>query len=118
MPTKKKSSKLSNSKYLIKKLLHEDAKIFWPKEMGLAKRLLGFIPEIDFWEKCSVRYRPYSLSFFFTEEGVRDIRRMKRAVDFQPLPEEEVAEIQEEKIGEDIPTQPRKAKTVTDFLKI
>tara|TARA_B100000131_G_C17633398_1_gene416914 strand:- start:25 stop:381 length:357 start_codon:yes stop_codon:yes gene_type:complete len=82
--------------------------------MFLAKKMLEMIPEEEFWEEFPVHKNCEDLSWFFTDEGKKEVRNAKLTRSVK-LPEKVENEIGEEKLGEDFKIE-KKPKTIKDWL--
>ena len=113
---RKTKQKKFSVKDLVVKLIHPIKKgdrAFWGKEMTLLKKLIEKYPNIEFWEKASLKKVPSFAIYLTTEDRYLYIKYQEFL--FQPeTPKEEIKLA--EKTGEDYNTA-NKPKTIKDFLK-
>jgi len=58
-----------NKKEFVKRLLKEDAKIVWPKEMKMAQILFKIFPDDNFWETLKLKFKLNSLCWLLSDDG-------------------------------------------------
>ena len=123
LPEKKgKKNFKSKNHFLIHYALSESAKIFWPKEIKLAKKLLESFPELKFWRDHAFTIfdkKPNSLTAYLTSNNVKTLSinyhnfvKLKNL----DLDNRKCYTLEEEKIGED-KVYPKKNKSVLDFIR-
>ena len=87
---------------------------FWAREMTLLKRLLGQLPDLDFWCKVSFGEKFPSLAYLLTDIGKGQIRRKYNEFSFE-IPVAKTYNLGE-KTAEDRSIS-RKKKTIRSFLR-
>jgi hypothetical protein len=63
-----------NCKFLVSKLVKEEPKPDWAREIRNARFLLNGYPEFDFWQQLYLPYKLNSLAFLFSERGRAIVR--------------------------------------------
>jgi hypothetical protein len=58
-----------NKKEFIKRLLKEDTKIIWPKEMKMANLLFKIFPNQNFWNTLRLNFKLNSLCWLLSDDG-------------------------------------------------
>lgn len=58
-----------NKKEFIKRLLKEDAKIIWPKEMKMVSLLFKIFPKESFWKNLDIGFKLNSLCWLLSDDG-------------------------------------------------
>ncbi|MAF24963.1 hypothetical protein CL634_05245 [bacterium] len=112
----------SKNHFLIYHAISVSSKIFWPKEIKLAKKLLESFPNLEFWRDSAVGIfdrKPKSLTAYLTSENLKSLHykyhsytKMKD-LDFS---NRKCYTLEEGKVGDD-KTFPRKDKNILDFLR-
>ena len=108
-------------KLIVSKCCDDPKKIIsWGKEIKIAKKLLKSYPDIDFWVKLDLPYKPNTLSWFLTPEGksALEIGKLKIKHPARNTTSNVIKqhELKEKKIGED-KVLDKKPLTILDFLK-
>lgn len=120
MPIRVKTVKVTKKKgngellkYIVKKFVLE-GKIFWPRDMTVAKRLSIQFPEKEFWESFTFSNQFFSM-VHFQSVALDEIKEKYRIfkLDLTPKP---IYNLAKEKVGEDSKVD-LKPKTLMDFLK-
>jgi len=100
-------------KYLVNKFVLKE-KIFWPRDMTVAKRLSIQFPEKEFWESFSFANQFFSMVHF--QSVALDELKDKYRIFKLDLPAQPVYNLAKEKVGEDVFVS-LKPKSLMDFLK-
>ena len=122
LENKGKKNFKSKNHFLINYSLSESAKIFWPKEIKLAKKLLESFPNLKFWRDYAFTIfdkKPNSLTAYLTSDNFKILSisyhnfvKLKNL----DLNSRKSYTVKGEKIGEDKIYQ-KKDKNVLDFLR-
>jgi hypothetical protein len=115
---KRKSKKVDKNmdgklaKHIIVSFVH--GPINWPREMGIAKKLIKIAPDRKFWDSIVIKKFP-CLSALLTDDGKKFISESYAMFKFTPEKQQEFS-LAGIKFGEDtkIDTKP---KSVVDFLR-
>ncbi len=99
---------------IVNRFCGHNPKLYWAREIKIAKQLLKLEPEVSVW--LSLEHRKLSsLSWFLTDDGKLFIKTSKLKKDIN-IEEVSNPEVEEEKIGEDKIID-KKPKSLLDFLR-
>lgn len=82
-----------NKKEFIKRLLKEDAKIIWPKEMKMANLLFKIFPKESFWKNLNLGFKLNSLCWLLSDDGRKLLNKEYKKFNLN-LPETKIFEIE------------------------
>jgi hypothetical protein len=112
----------SKNHFLIYHAIQEPSKVYWPKEIKLAKKLLESFPNLKFWRDSAASIffkKPRSLTAYLTPENLKSLyykyhsyEKMKD-LDFS---NRKHYTLETGKVGKD-KKFPTKNKNILDFLK-
>ena len=120
-----KRFKRSDYAILVRLFLKDPTKINYPREYGLAKKLLLKYDDFTFWKSTLLdpkRKVLNSLAYFLTEEGkyfliynhhIHEKREKLSAI----LPENPETPLGKNKVGESLDLKPKKKTSLIDFIK-
>jgi len=91
--------------------------IAWAKEMKIMNDLIKKCDNPDFWFHARTEFQIPSLAWFLTDNGRKYLNDKYKKFNLELKNEPEVYEILDQKQGEDEVEQPRKIKTIMDFIK-
>lgn len=112
---KKKDEDYSFKQALVTKFLKNDRPINWPQEMRLATDLLKKYPDKQFWERYNLGFKLNTLFYFYSADGKKKLANYYNAKLNAIKTEENVVQLEENKVGEDIVIV-KKPLSVKDFL--
>lgn len=72
MAKKKALTKGKLAQIIVTKLVRKN-KIVWPRDMKMAKKLIDFYPEEEFWKSFEPRYQMFSLAYYLAEDGKKEL---------------------------------------------
>lgn len=109
-----KNTNHAKCQLIVSRFCGHNPKLYWAREIKIAKKLLKLEPEVSVW--LSLEHRKLSsLSWFLSDEGKLFIKTSKLKKELN-LKEVFNPEIKEEKIGED-KVMSKKPKSLLDFLR-
>lgn len=111
----KKPTQHQKCQIIISHFLSHKEFISWPKEIKIVKDLLKAIPDHTFWLSVQPPNPISTLSYFKTQEGelLIELTYKKHGIDLSP---KEKKVILGDKVGEDKVIEPKKPKTLMEFL--
>jgi hypothetical protein len=119
-----KRFKRSDYAILVRLFLREPTKINYPREYGLAKKLLATYDDFTFWKSTlldSKRSVLNSLAYFLTEEGKYFLKynhhiHQKRGELSAISPENPETLLEKNKVGDSLGLKPLKKFSLIDFI--
>lgn len=87
-----------NKKEFIKRLLKEDVKIIWPKEMKMANLLFKIFPDKIFWNNLNLNFKLNSLCWLLSDDGRKLLNKEYKKFNLK-LPETKKFEIENNNIA-------------------
>ena len=120
-----KRFKRSDYAILVRLFLKEPTKINYPREYGLAKKLLLKYDDFTFWKSTLLdpkRKVLNSLAYFLSEEGKYFLKynhhiHKKRGKLSAMSPENPETPLEETKVGKSLGLKPKKKLSLMDFIK-
>ena len=104
------SPKISNIyQYLVWKFCKDPAKVSWPKEISIAKKMLAKYSEYKFWGACDFGFKLNSLCFLLTPKGKYLLEVELKKYKFRMSPKKKAPRLGE-KVGEDYKPKPKRKK--------
>lgn len=87
-----------DKKAFIKRLLKENSKIIWPKEMKMVKSLVKIFPNENFWNSLELNFKLNSLCWFLSDDGRKFLNKEYKKFNLN-LPEVKKFEIENNNIA-------------------